>query len=62
MSGGSRSKPVGESGLGRPALGYAETATVAFSESSERNGYMRSGPREQLSPTESGATCLTAFQ
>src|ERR1700689_943727 len=37
-------------------------ATSAFSESSSRNGYIRSGPSEQLSPTESGFTCCTAFQ
>ena len=33
-----------------------------FSESSARNGYMRSGPSEQLRPIESGLTCFTAFQ
>ena len=37
-------------------------ATSAFSESSARNGYIRSGPSEQLRPTESGFTCFTAFQ
>ncbi len=37
-------------------------ATFAFSESSVRNGYIRSGPSEQLRPTESGFTCFTAFQ
>ena len=35
---------------------------VAFSESCARNGYIRSGPSEQLSPTEIGCTCSTAFQ
>ena len=30
--------------------------------SSSRNGYIRSGPSEQLSPTLSGCTCSTAFQ
>ncbi len=33
-----------------------------FSESSARNGYIRSGPSEQLRPTDSGLTCRTAFQ
>ena len=37
-------------------------ATFAFSESSSRKGYIRSGPSEQLRPTESGFTCCTAFQ
>ena len=37
-------------------------ATSAFSESSSRNGYIRSGPSEQFSPTENGFTCSTAFQ
>src|ERR1700721_2298324 len=37
-------------------------ATLAFSESSSRNGYIRSGPSEQLSPTERGFTWATAFQ
>ena len=31
-----------------------------FSESSARNGRMRSGPSEQFRPTESGFTCFTA--
>ena len=33
-----------------------------FADSSAKNGYMRSGPSEQLSPIEIGFTCLTAFQ
>ena len=37
-------------------------AALALSDSSERNGYIRSGPSEQFSPTESGLTCSTAFQ
>ena len=39
-----------------------EMATLDFSESSARNGLIRSGPSEQFKPTESGFTCFTAFQ
>src|SRR3954471_11718133 len=62
MSGGSRSNPVGDSGFGSPAFGQQEMAALDLAASSDKNGYMRSGPREQLSPMLSGRTCSTAFQ
>ena len=59
MSGGSRSKPVGESGLGKPGVRVAGDRRRSTSrDSSDRNGYIRSGPSEQLSPTDSGLHVL----
>ena len=62
MSSGFKSKPVGESGFGSPAFGYADTNVPDFSASSARNGRIRSGPSEQFRPTDSGFKCFTAFQ
>src|SRR2546425_9990637 len=55
-------KPVGKSGLGRPALGYALTyigATLASSSTSGRSSF---GPSAQFKPTLSSGTWEMEFQ
>jgi len=44
-----------------PRSGSKKSPRPPFADSSLKNGYIKSGPSEQLSPIDSGFTCATAF-
>ena len=62
MSDGVSGKPVGRSGLGSPALGYALTKMGAIRDSSSTCARISFGPSAQLMPTESRGAWEMEFQ
>jgi hypothetical protein len=54
-------KPVGDSGSGRPAFGYALTKIGAIPDSSSMNGRISLGPSAQFRPTDSSGACEIEF-
>ena len=62
MSCGPRSNPVARERVGQTGIGVAGDGYVRLLGELFQERYIRSGPSEQLSPTDSGFTCFTAFQ